>query len=431
MKQLRLGILGLGTVGAGTIEMLQSNASDISRRCGTQITVVAASARDLSKDRDCDLSGLQLSANPMDVVNNPDVDAVVELIGGYDLAKELVLAAIENGKHVITANKALIAFHGKEVFAAAEAKGVVVAYEAAVAGGIPIIKAIREGLAGNQIEAVAGIINGTTNFILSEIREKGRAYDDVLKEAQALGYAEADPTFDVGGIDAAHKLTIMASCAYGIPLQFESCVIEGIESIQGDDVKYADELGFQIKHLGLAIKTEQGVEMRVHPTLLPSEHLLANVNGVMNAVLVKGNRVGETMYYGGGAGAGPTASAVVADIIDLARSIAQQVPYLGYQQDQIQDLPALTADQFQSAYYLRLQVSDQSGVMNAITQALATQGISIEALLQKDPRGGGTATVALITDKVVELSMRTALAQLEQLDAVSKPITMLRVERFQ
>lgn len=433
MKQVKVGVLGLGTVGAGTVNALQNNANEITRRTDAEIVVIAASARDLSRERDCDLSNIELTGNPADIVNNPDVDVVVELIGGETLAKELVLKAIANGKHVVTANKALIALHGNEVFAAAKEKGVVVAYEAAVAGGIPVIKAIREGLTANHIQRLAGIINGTTNFMLTEMLQNGRSYDDVLAEAQALGYAEADPTFDVGGIDAAHKLTIMASTAFGIPLQFERCYIEGIQGITTDDVRYADELGYKVKHLGISAITDKGVELRVHPTLVSKKHILANVDGVMNAVLVKGDRVGETVYYGAGAGAGPTASSVVADLVDVVRGLNSapegRVPYLAFQADHISDAEVLPADQFVSSYYLRLQVSDEPGVLAAIAQCLADEKISIETIVQKETATGG-ATIVLLTHVAAESAMSAACTKIQSLAAVQSDVTRLRLERF-
>lgn len=435
MKQIKVGVLGLGTVGAGTISALQNNAKEICRRTGAEITVIHASARNMSRQRDCDLSQITVTDQPAEVVNNPDVDVVVELIGGETLAKDLVLQAIANGKHVVTANKALIALHGNEVFAAAKEQGVMVAYEAAVAGGIPVIKAIREGLTANHIERLAGIINGTTNFMLTEMLQKGRSYDDVLAEAQALGYAEADPTFDVGGIDAAHKLTIMASTAFGIPLQFERCFIEGIQEITAEDVQYADELGYKIKHLGIAAKAENGIELRVHPTLVSKQHMLANVDGVMNSVLVKGDRVGETLYYGAGAGAGPTASSVVADIVDVVRSLNAdpdgRVPYLAFQADQISDAEVLPADQFTSSYYLRMQVADETGVLAAVTQCLANHNVSIEAVVQKEPaEGADTATIVMLTHVAAEAAITTAVQEIEALPAVQSSVTRLRLERF-
>jgi len=392
LKPVKIGILGLGTVGCGTVTVLHRNAVEITRRAGRDIKIVQASARDVSKPRNCATEGIALTADPMEVVRNPEIDVVVELIGGYELARELVLEAIGNGKHVVTANKALVAVHGNEIFKAAQDKGVMVAFEAAVAGGIPIIKAIREGLAGNRIEWLAGIINGTGNFILTEMRDKGRDFDDVLKEAQALGYAEADPTFDVEGIDAAHKLTILAAIAFGIPLQFDRAFTEGITKITREDVMYAEQLGYRIKHLGIARRTDKGVELRVHPTLIPERRLIANVDGVMNAVLVKGDAVGPTLYYGAGAGAEPTASAVVADIVDVVRTLTtdpnNRVPHLAFQADALSDLPILDIGQTEPAYYLRMQASDRPGVLADVTRILGDLGISIEAIIQKEPAEG-------------------------------------------
>ncbi|HHJ19842.1 MAG TPA: homoserine dehydrogenase, partial [Gammaproteobacteria bacterium] len=369
------------------------------------------------------------------VVTNPDVDIVVELIGGYTFAKDMVMKAIENGKHVVTANKALIAVHGSEIFRAAQEKGVVVAYEAAIAGGIPIVKAMREGLAANKIQWLAGIINGTGNFILTEMRDKGRDFADVLAEAQALGYAEADPTFDVEGIDAAHKLTILASLAFGIDLQFDKTFTEGISKITQDDVCYAEELGYRIKHLGIARRTEKGVEMRVHPTLIPEKRLIANVDGVMNAVLVQADAVGPTLYYGAGAGAEPTASAVVADIIDIARSMNVQpedkVALLGYQPESIEDTPVLAQNEFETSYYLRMLAEDRPGVLADITRLFADKGISIEAVIQKEPQEGQTCvSLILLSSKVVEKNMDEALVQIEALDSIQGSVTKIRMEHL-
>ena len=433
MKPVKIGILGLGTVGCGTVTVLHRNAVEITRRAGRDIKIVQASARDVSKPRNCATEGITLTADPMEVVRNPEIDVVVELIGGYDLARELVLEAIGNGKHVVTANKALIAVHGNEIFKAAQDKGVMVAFEAAVAGGIPIIKAIREGLAGNRIEWLAGIINGTGNFILTEMRDKGRDFDDVLREAQALGYAEADPTFDVEGIDAAHKLTILAAIAFGIPLQFERAYTEGISQITRDDVMYAEQLGYRIKHLGIARRTEKGVELRVHPTLIPERRLIANVDGVMNAVLVKGDAVGPTLYYGAGAGAEPTASAVVADIVDVVRTLTtdpnNRVPHLAFQANALSDLPILDIEQTEPAYYLRMQASDRPGVLADVTRILGDLGISIEAILQKEPsEGEQEVPIIMLTHRVAEQNMNQAIEKLEALDSISGKVTRIRLE---
>ncbi len=433
MKPVRLGILGLGTVGGGTVNVLKRNAQEIARRAGRNIIVTRASARNLDQERICDTRDIQLTTDSFAIVQDPEIDVVLELIGGEGLAKELVLLAIENGKHVVTANKALIALHGNEIFAKASEKGVMVLFEAAVAGGIPIIKAIREGLAGNQIEWLAGIINGTGNFILTEMRDKGRDFDDVLAEAQALGYAEADPTFDVEGIDAAHKLTILASIAFGIPLQFEKAYTEGITQITREDVEYAEELGYRIKHLGVARKTDKGIELRVHPTLIPERRLLANVDGVMNAVLVKGDAVGPTLYYGAGAGAEPTASAVVADVVDVVRAMTSdpenRVPHLAFQADAIADMTLLPADEIRTAYYLRLTVEDKPGVLADIAHILAKQNISIEALIQKEPKQGETLLpLIMLTQLTQEKEMNAAISEIEALSTVTGKISRIRLE---
>ena len=433
MEPVKVGLLGLGTVGGGTVNVLQRNAKEIARRAGRGIQVVHAAARDLNKPRICDTKGITLTATPIDVVNDPDVEIIIELIGGDGLALELVMQAIENGKHVVTANKALIAKHGNQIFAAAQQKGVMVAFEAAVAGGIPIIKAIREGLAGNQIQWLAGIINGTGNFILTEMRDKGRDFDDVLKEAQALGYAEADPTFDVEGIDAAHKLTILASIAFGIPLQFEKSYTEGITNITREDVEYAEELGYRIKHLGVSRRTEQGIELRVHPTLIPERRLIANVDGVMNAVLVQGDAVGPTLYYGAGAGDEPTASAVVADLVDVVRALTSdpenRVPHLAFQPDALSDLPILSMDDVETAYYLRMEAEDRPGVLADVTSALGDKGISIEAMIQKEPvEGSDKVNIIILTNSVMEKQMNQAIAKIKNLDAISGSVTRIRME---
>ncbi len=433
MKPVKVGVLGLGTVGSGTVNVLQRNADEISRRAGRDIEVSYATARDINKKRDCDVSNINVVADPTEVVSSADVDIVVELIGGDTLAKDLVLKAIENGKHVVTANKALIAKHGNEIFAAAQAKGVMVAFEAAVAGGIPIIKAIREGLAGNAIEWLAGIINGTGNFILTEMRDKGRDFADVLAEAQALGYAEADPTFDVEGIDAAHKLTILASIAFGIPLQFEEAYTEGISKISQDDVTYAEELGYRIKHLGISRRTADGIELRVHPTLIPERRLIANVDGVMNAVLVQGDAVGPTLYYGAGAGAEPTASAVVADIVDVVRVLTSdpdnRVPHLAFQADALSDIAILPMEKVETAYYLRMQAEDKPGVLADVTRILGEKEISIEAIIQKEPMAGSDkANIIILTHRVLENNMNNALAEVEALNTIQGEVTRIRVE---
>jgi len=433
---VKVGLLGLGTVGGGTVNVLQRNAEEITRRAGRGIVVTHAAARDLNKPRICSTEGITVTTTPQEVVEDPEVAIVVELIGGDTLALDLVMRAIENGKHVVTANKALIAKHGNEIFAAAQAKGVIVAFEAAVAGGIPIIKAIREGLAGNRIEWLAGIINGTGNFILTEMRDKGRDFNDVLKEAQELGYAEADPEFDVEGIDAAHKLTILASIAFGIPLQFEKAFTEGITKITREDVTYAEELGYRIKHLGVTRRTDKGIELRVHPTLIPERRLIANVDGVMNAVLVKGDAVGPTLYYGPGAGDEPTASAVVADIVDVVRVLTSdpenRVPHLAFQPDSLSDLPILKMEEVETAYYLRMQAKDEPGVLADVTRILGDKGISIEAIIQKEPEGDSTeANVIMLTHTVVEKQMNDAIEKIESLDTISGEVVRIRMESLE
>jgi len=433
VKPVKVGICGLGTVGGGTFNVLKRNAEEITRRAGRTIEVVQVATR--SSNPQCDLGDVSVTDDVFAVVDNPEIDVVVELIGGYTIAREVVLRAIENGKHVITANKALIAVYGNEIFAKAQEKGVMVGFEAAVAGGIPIIKAIREGLAANQINWLAGIINGTGNFILTEMREKGRAFEDVLAEAQALGYAEADPTFDVEGIDAAHKLTILASLAFGIPLQFEKAYTEGITQLTTADVNYAEALGYRIKHLGVARKTDQGIELRVHPTLIPAEQLIANVNGVMNAVMVNGDAVGSTLYYGAGAGMEPTASAVVADIIDVARTLetepSERVPALAFQANALSDYPVLPIDQCETAYYLRIQAQDHPGVLAQVATILSERGINIVSIMQKEvEEHNGLIPIILLTHRVLEARMIEAIAALEALDGVINPVVRIRVEQL-
>jgi len=434
-KVLSVGILGLGTVGGGTYRVLTRNAAEITRRSGVQIKVVQVADRNIEHAKANVAAGVAVTDDAFAVVNNPAVDVVVELIGGYTLSKDLVLKAIANKKHVVTANKALIALHGNEIFAAAKANNVMVAYEAAVAGGIPIIKALREGLAANKIEWVAGIINGTTNFILTEMREKGLDFADVLGEAQRLGYAEADPTFDVEGIDAAHKLTIMSAIAFGMPMKFNEAYTEGITKLQQVDIKYAEELGYRVKLLGITKRTLNGVELRVHPTLIPEKRLVANVNGAMNAVVVKGDAVGPTLYYGAGAGSEPTASAVVADLVDVARlkdaSSEQRVPYLAFQPEQVEDLPILPIDAIQSAYYLRLRASDKPGVLADVTKILGDRDISIDAMLQKEPDDNETeADIVILTHITVEKNMNDAIAAIEALDAINGKVVRIRMEEL-
>ena len=436
MEPVKIGLLGLGTVGGGTVTVLTRNAREIARRAGRGIHIAHAAARQYNPDA---IHGLEqigrIGDDAFAVVDDPEIDIVIELIGGYSPAKELVLRAIDNGKHVVTANKALIALHGNEIFAAARAKGVTVAFEAAVAGGVPIIKALREGLAANHIEWIAGIINGTGNYILTEMRDKGRDFEDVLAEAQALGYAEVDPTFDVEGIDAAHKLTILGSLAFGIPLQFDKTYTEGISRIEAQDVAYAADLGYRIKHLGITRKSGHGVEMRVHPTLIPRRRLIANVDGVMNAVLVKGDAVGPTLYYGAGAGSLPTASAVVADVVDVARVLTtdpnNRVPHLAFQPDELSDMPVLAMDEVETAYYLRITALDQPGVMARIAGILGEEGISIEAIKQKEPEEGDThVPLIMLTHRVLEGRMNEAITRIEALDTVKGEVVRIRMENL-
>jgi len=433
VKPVHIGLLGLGTVGGGTARVLKDNAAEIARRAGREIQVVHAAARGLEGKVPEGVGGSTLTEDAFEVVANPDVDIVVELIGGDSPARELVLEAIANGKHVVTANKALIAKHGNEIFAAAQEKGVVVAFEAAVAGGIPIIKAIREGLSANRIQWIVGIINGTGNFILTEMRDKGRDFADVLKEAQKLGYAEADPTFDVEGTDAAHKLTILASIAFGIPLQFEQVYTEGMRELTTQDVTDAADLGFRIKHLGIARRTADGIELRVHPTLIPEKRLIANVDGVMNAVLVMADKLGPSLYYGAGAGADPTASAVVADIIDVTRTLTadpdNRVPHLAFQTDALQDIPVLPMESIETAYFLRLMAQDKPGVLATVTSILGEHGISIEAIVQKAPHGhGDVVPIVILTHNVLEQAMNSALKEIASLDEIQESIKRIRVE---
>ncbi len=436
MEPVNIGLLGLGTVGCGTVNVLARNAAEITRRCGRGIQITHAAAHTLDRERIVNPAVFKFTTDPFQVVDDPEVQVVVELFGGYDPAKELVLRAITAGKHVVTANKALIALHGNEIFAAAREAGVMVAFEGAVAGGIPIIKAIREGLAGNRIESLAGIINGTGNFILTKMRDEGREFGDVLAEAQALGYAEADPTFDVEGIDAAHKLTILASIAFGIPLQFDEVYTEGISRITQGDVRHAGELGYRVKHLGIARRSEKGVELRVHPTLIPERRLIANVDGVMNAILVVGDAVGSTLYYGAGAGADPTASAVVADLVEVVRALTadpeNRVPHLAFQADALHDTPILPMAEVETAYYLRLQADDKPGVMAAVTRILGNADISIEAIVQKEPEPGveSVPVIMLTRRRVREAAMDRAIAEMEALESITAPVVRIRVEYF-
>lgn len=428
--RVRVGIVGLGTVGSGTFNVLRRNAGEIARRVGVPIDIVHVGAR--RDNPHADTTGVKVSRDLAAVVNDPDVDIVVELIGGTTLARELILTAIANGKHVITANKALIAEYGNEIFLAAGKQGVDVVFEAAVAGGVPIVKAIREGLAANRIHWLAGIINGTSNFILTEMRDKGRSFADVLAEAQQLGYAEADPTFDVEGVDAAHKLTILASVAFGIPLQFSKVYTEGITRLTAEDVGYAEALGYRIKLLGIARREAAGIQLRVHPTLIPEKRLIANVDGVMNAVMVHGDAVGSTLYHGRGAGAEPTASAVVADIIDVARNIVlkqvNRIPHLAFQTDQLSDVPVLSIEDVETAYYLRLMAAEKPGVLADVTRILSEAGISIEAILQKPVGDRDQVPVIILTQRVLEKKMNAALAKIRALPDIDDEIMRIRLE---
>jgi homoserine dehydrogenase len=440
MKAIQVGVMGLGTVGGGVFEVLRRNQEEIRRRAGRGIEVTMVSRRDVAKARALVGEAAQVVADPRAIIANPDIDIVVELIGGYDLARELVLEAIAAGKHVVTANKALLAVHGTEIFEAARAKGVMVAFEAAVAGGIPIIKALREGLTANRIQWLAGIINGTTNFILSEMRDKGLDFDVVLQEAQRLGYAEADPTFDIEGVDAAHKATIMSAIAFGIPVQFDKAYIEGITKLGAADIRYAEQLGYRIKLLGITKRRDKGIELRVHPTLVPSKRLIANVEGAMNAVVVHGDAVGSTLYYGKGAGSEPTASAVIADLVDVTRlhtaDPQNRVPHLAFQPDAMSPLAILPMDEVVTSYYLRLRVADQAGVLAKVTGILAAANISIDAVLQREAdevcaEGGEPQTdVIILTHDTREGTMNAALAQMQALSTVLAPITRIRKEEL-
>jgi homoserine dehydrogenase len=439
MKPIKVGLLGVGNVGGGTFDVLERNQEEIRRRAGRGIEVVAVSARNLERARTRTGGKVKVVASPFEIVNDPEIDIVVELIGGYEQARELVLQAIANGKHVVTANKALLAVHGNEIFAAAQAKGVMVAFEAAVAGGIPIIKALREGLTANRIEWLAGIINGTTNFILSEMRDKGLDFGTVLKQAQELGYAEADPTFDIEGVDAAHKATIMSAIAFGIPVQFDKAHVEGISKLNAIDIRYAEQLGYRIKLLGIAKRARvngvEGVELRVHPTLIPAKRLIANVEGAMNAVLVHGDAVGATLYYGKGAGAEPTASAVIADLVDITRLATadpeHRVPHLAFQPNAMTDIEILPMSEITTSYYLRMNVSDQPGVLADLTRILADATISIDAMLQKEPADGETRTdIIFLTHQTQEKNVTAAIAKMEGLPTVCGNVTKIRLENL-
>jgi homoserine dehydrogenase len=432
MESIKVGLLGLGVVGGGTWKVLARNAGEISRRAGRNIEVTRVAVRDIPKARALLGDAVELGIDSFAVVRDPSIDIVVELIGGDTLARELVLEAIAHGKHVVTANKALLAKHGTEIFAAASAKGVMVAFEAAVAGGIPIIKAIREGLTANRIEWVAGIINGTTNFILSEMRSRGLPFATVLAEAQKLGYAEADPTFDIEGVDAAHKLTLLASLAFGIPVQFDKAHIEGISKLASEDIKLAERLGYRIKLLGITKRRSNGIELRVHPALVPSASLLANVEGAMNAVLVRGDAVGQTLYYGKGAGEEPTASAVVADLVDVTRlhtaDPEHRVPHLAFQPDAMSDIPILSIEDVVTSYYLRMTVADQPGVLADIARVLADAGISIGSMIQQPSDADGSADLIFLTHQALERNINIAIARIEALKFIRSSVTRLRVE---
>ena len=435
MKPINVGLLGIGTVGGGTFTVLQRNCDEITRRAGRPIRITVVADKNLELAAKVTGGTCRLTDDAFSVVSDPEVDIVIELIGGYGVAKELVMKAIANGKHVVTANKALLATHGNEIFKAAQDKGVMIGFEAAVAGGIPIIKAVREGLTANRIEWIAGIINGTTNFILSEMRDKGLSFDTVLKEAQRLGYAEADPTFDIEGVDAAHKITLLASLAFGIPVQFDKAYIEGISKLDAVDIKYAEQLGYRIKLLGITRRTAEGIELRVHPTLIPARRLIANVEGAMNAVLVQADAVGATLYYGKGAGAEPTASAVIADLVDITRMHTadpeNRVPHLAFQPDAMVDLPMLAMDEVTTSYYLRLRVADKTGVLADITRILADQNISIDAVIQKEPSECETeADLIMLTHQTREKCINAAISKIEALGVVAGHVTKLRMEEL-
>ncbi|WP_341914628.1 homoserine dehydrogenase [Polaromonas sp. YR568] len=439
MKPIKVGLLGMGTVGSGVFTVLKRNQEEIFRRAGRSIEIAMVADLDTTRAQAAAGAGVTVVADARAVIANPEIDIIIELIGGYGIARQLVLEAIAAGKHVVTANKALLAVHGTEIFAAAHKHGVMVAFEAAVAGGIPIIKALREGLTANRIEWIAGIINGTTNFILSEMRDKGLDFDVVLKEAQRLGYAEADPTFDIEGVDAAHKATLMSAIAFGIPVQFDKAYVEGITKLGAQDIKYAEQLGYRIKLLGITKRTAKGIELRVHPSLVPAKRLIANVEGAMNAVMVQGDAVGTTLYYGKGAGSEPTASAVIADLVDIARlhgaEAAQRVPHLAFQPQSMSDMPVLPMSEVVTSYYLRLNVADEAGVLAKVTGILAEAGISIDAMLQReaDEVGGEGSTqtdLIILTHDCVEAKMNGALAQMQALPTVLSPITRIRKEEL-
>ncbi|MFZ9178117.1 MAG: homoserine dehydrogenase [Limnohabitans sp.] len=435
MKPIQVGLLGIGTVGRGTFEVLQRNQEEIRRRAGRSIQIAMVADLDTARAQSIVGGEIQVVADARQVIANPEIDIVIELIGGYGIARQLVMEAIEAGKHVVTANKALLAVHGTEIFEAARRRGVMVAFEAAVAGGIPIIKALREGLTANRIQWIAGIINGTTNFILSEMRDKGLPFEAVLKEAQALGYAEADPTFDIEGVDAAHKATIMSAIAFGIPVQFDKAHVEGITQLEAQDIRYAEQLGYRIKLLGIAKRVSTGVELRVHPCLVPAKRLIANVEGAMNAVMVQADAVGTTLYYGKGAGSEPTASAVIADLVDITRlhtaDPLNRVPHLAFQPDELSDVAVLPMAQVVTSYYLRLRVADQAGVLAKVTGLLADSDISIDAVLQREAGEGENQTdLIILTHECVESRMNAALASMQSLSTVLGPITRIRKEEL-
>jgi homoserine dehydrogenase len=435
MKPIRVGLLGIGTVGGGTFNVLRRNQEEIRRRAGRAIEVVMVADLDTERARQITGGAVEVVSDGRRVVTDPDIDIVIELIGGDGIARELVMSAIANNKHVVTANKALLAKHGTEIFRAAEEKGVMVAFEAAVAGGIPIIKALREGLTANRIQWIAGIINGTTNFILSEMRDKGLDFDVVLKQAQALGYAEADPTFDIEGVDAAHKATIMSAMAFGVPVQFDKAHVEGITQLSATDIRYAEQLGYRIKLLGIARKVAAGIELRVHPTLIPASRLIANVEGAMNAVLVQGDAVGATLYYGKGAGAEPTASAVIADLVDITRLATadpeHRVPYLAFQSNEMADTPILPMSEVTTSYYLRMRVADKPGVLADVTRILADASISIDAMLQKEAGEGETQTdLIILTHETQEKHIDRAIAAIQQLTTVAGKVHLIRLEHL-
>ena len=435
MKAIQVGLLGIGTVGSGVFTVLDRNQQEIQRRAGRGIEIAMVADLDTARAKAVVGDRAQVVDDARKVIANPDIDIVVELIGGYGIARELVMEAIAAGKHVVTANKALLAVHGTEIFAAAHQRGVMVGFEAAVAGGIPIIKSLREGLTANRIEWVVGIINGTTNFILSEMRDKGLDFDTVLKEAQRLGYAEADPTFDIEGVDAAHKATIMSAIAFGIPVQFDKAHVEGITKLQATDIRYAEQLGYRIKLLGIARRTAGGIELRVHPTLIPAKRLIANVEGAMNAVLVQGDAVGATLYYGKGAGSEPTASAVIADLVDITRLATadpeHRVPHLAFQPNAMVDTPILPMSEVTTSYYLRMRVSDQPGVLADVTRILADSSISIDAMLQKEPDEGETRTdIIMLTHQTQEKNIVAAIGKIEALPTVVGEVTKIRLEQL-